>query len=112
MARTAKKKIAIYDEGVLLVEDVDSIDFAGADVSGSAIGAAVTETFTPAGASGYTKETPTGTVDGSNTSFTVTVAPVYVVADGTTYFEGAGYSLAGLTITMDNPPSQYIRSFY
>lgn len=64
------------------------------------------------GGTGYTKETPTGTVNGSNTSFTVTATPVYVVSDGATYFENAGYTIAGLTITMTVPPQSFIRSFY
>lgn len=55
--------------------------------------------------------TPTGTVDGSNDTFGVTGQPAYVIADGITYFEGAGYSFNSGTnqITMDIPPSQYIR---
>lgn len=61
---------------------------------------------------GYTKETPTGTVDGSNATFTVTATPVYIVSDGITLFDGAGYTIATLTLTLDNPPSQFIRSFY
>lgn len=64
------------------------------------------------GGGGSSIETPTGTVDGSNVTFTVTETPLYIVADGITYFEGAGYSLAGLTITMDSKPFSYIRSFY
>ena len=56
-------------------------------------------------------QTPTGTVDGSNTVFTALATPTSVVADGSTYFNGAGYTLVGLTITMDNAPTQYIRYF-
>ncbi len=62
------------------------------------------------GGGGSTIETPTGTIDGSNTSFTVTAEPTYVVSDGITYFNGAGYTYAALTLTMDVPPSQYIRA--
>lgn len=61
---------------------------------------------------GYTVETPSGSVNSSNQSFTVTVAPVYIVSDGVAYFEGAGYSRSGLNITMVIPPSSFIRSFY
>jgi hypothetical protein len=61
---------------------------------------------------GFNVETPVGTVNGSNASFTVTNTPVQVVSDGITYFSGAGYSFAGGTITMDVPPSSYIRSIY
>lgn len=55
-------------------------------------------------------ETPTGDVDGSNTSFTVTAVPNWIVADGISYYEGAGYSRSGFNITMDVAPSQYIRA--
>lgn len=61
--------------------------------------------------SGVTIETPTGAVDSSNTTYTVTAEPKWVVADGTTYFDGVGYTYAALSITMTVPPSQYIRAF-
>ena len=61
------------------------------------------------GEGGVTIQTPTGTVDGSNTTFTPTSQPSFVVADGITYFDGAGYTWGGVTIVMDVPPSQYIR---
>lgn len=66
---------------------------------------------------GYTKETPSGSLYDQNTgtggiTFTVTHTPVYIVADGATFFDGAGYTIAGLTVTMANPVTQYIRSFY
>lgn len=52
MARTARKQIAIKDEGVTLVEDVDSVDFAGAGVTGTATGKDVTETIPSGGGGG------------------------------------------------------------
>ena len=60
---------------------------------------------------GGTITTPTGTVNGSNQTFTVSTIPLFVVSDGIVYFEGFGFSTAGLTITMTIPPSQYLRSF-
>lgn len=54
---------------------------------------------------------PTGTVDSVNATFGVTSRPSSVVSDGITYFEGAGYLYAALTITLDIPPSQYIRYY-
>ncbi len=59
---------------------------------------------------GVTVETPTGTVNGSNASFTVTAEPLWVVADGATYFAGVGYTYGALTVTMDLAPSIFIRS--
>jgi hypothetical protein len=66
-------------------------------------------TVASTGGGGVTLETPTGTVDGSNTTFTPTAEPDYVVADGITYFDGEGYTFAAGDIEMDIPPSQYIR---
>ena len=63
------------------------------------------------GGSGWTVETPTGSVNSVNTVFTVTAEPKCVVADGVTYFDGAGYTYAALSITMDIAPSQYIRDY-
>lgn len=53
---------------------------------------------------------PTGTINGVNQVFTVTAKPLWVVSDGTTYFDANGYTYAALTITMDIPPSSYIRA--
>lgn len=64
------------------------------------------------GGTGYTKATPTGSVNSSNTVYGVVAVPVYVVADGSTYFDGAGYVYGGGNITMTNPPTQFIRYFY
>ena len=114
MARTAKKKIQILDEGVIIADDVDSLDFTGSGVSGSAINQAVTETISggSGGGGGVTFETPSGTVNGINTVFTVINVPVYIVSDGTTYFPNSGYTRIGLTITMDVPPTSFIKSAY
>lgn len=70
------------------------------------------EFATPPGSGGINQETPSGTVDGSNNTFTVSNEPQFVIADGATYFDGAGYSYSGGTITMDSPPFSSIRSIY
>lgn len=58
------------------------------------------------GGSGSTYETPTGTIDGVNVTFTVSAEPKAIIYFGTTLFEGAnGYSRSGLTITMPYPPT-------
>lgn len=67
---------------------------------------------TATGGNGVTVETPTGTVDGSNVSFTVTAEPKWIVSDGVTYFAGAGYTYAALTVTMDSAPFSFIRNIY
>ncbi len=53
--------------------------------------------------------TATGTINGSNQVFTVTAEPTAVIADGTTLFEGLGYTYAALSITLDNPPISFVR---
>ena len=57
-------------------------------------------------------ETPVGTVNGINKTFTVSNTPKYVVSDGVTYFANNGYTIVGLTITMDYAPTGFIRSYY
>lgn len=47
-------------------------------------------------------ETPSGTVDDSNVTFTVVHTPLYVVVNGAQYFDGAGYTLVGNTITLND----------
>lgn len=55
-------------------------------------------------------KTPTPTPDGIITAFTVTGdVPVDVVADGATFYSGAGYTYSAGLITFDNPPTQYVR---
>lgn len=58
-----------------------------------------------------TPTTPPESVDGNNQIFTVSAEPAWIVADGTTFFEGAGYTWNSGTgkITLDVPPSEFIR---
>lgn len=98
------RPVTIKDEGITLVSNVGSIDFTGAGVTGSAIGSAVTENI-PGGSGGtWTEETPTGTIDGVNTSFTLSAVPIA----NSLYLElarqpqvggGVDYTLSGSTIT-------------
>jgi hypothetical protein len=53
--------------------------------------------------------TPDEIVNASNTTFSVTAKPKWVVADGIMYFDGAGYTYGASQIVMDIPPSQFIR---
>lgn len=70
-----------------------------------------TETqLTGSGSTGVTIITPGGLVNASNTSFTVTAEPKFVISDGVTYVAGSGYSYLALVITMDVPPSMFIRA--
>ncbi len=89
---TARTKLNFVGAGVTVTDD------AGDD--------ATVVTITGGGSS----ETPTGAVNGTNVTFTVTSTPKWIVADNTTYFEGFGYSIVGLTVTMDLAPNNFIRS--
>jgi hypothetical protein len=64
------------------------------------------------GGGSLTVETPTGTVNGTNVTFTVTTTPKWIVADNTPYYAGWGYSIVGLTVTMELAPNNFIRSHY
>lgn len=55
-------------------------------------------------------ETPSGTVNAVNDTFTVTAEPKYIIADGISYFDGDGYTYSTLTVTMDIPPSSFIKA--
>lgn len=70
-------------------------------------------------------ETPTGTVDGSNTSFSAVHSPLYILVDGLirprvstiTDIGGNGFTVTGsgpYTITTNSaaPPVSYIYSYY
>lgn len=74
---------------------------------------------TPSGSGGggsLAVETPTGTVNDSNTSFAVENEPAYIVINGMMYVEGTGLytSYSAGTITLSSPVGTggFIRSFY
>ena len=61
-----------------------------------------------------TVETPTGTVDGSNATFTVANTPLYIIVDGVSKFATLHYTYLAGTITIIDgaPPALFIRSLY
>ena len=63
------------------------------------------------GGGGVTVTTPTGTVNGVNTTFTSSRKPKYLVVDGVAKFETTHYTFSSptITITDGSPPVQYIR---
>ena len=63
------------------------------------------------GGGGMIQETPTGTVNSTNVTFTVAVAPKFIFTDTGFYIQGFGYSLAVLTVTMDLAPNSFIRAY-
>lgn len=48
--------------------------------------------------------TTASTVDDSNTTFVFTSIPKIVVVNGASYINGAGVTITGTTVTLDNPP--------
>lgn len=104
----------IWDDTGRLGQDVRKIIFTGGS-AGSRSGDGVVRIPVSGGAgNGVNVETPTGTVDGSNATFTVSNEPKFVVADGMVRFPSLGYTYSGGTITMDPllAPVQFIRSIY
>lgn len=69
-----------------------------------------------------TEETPTGDVDGSNTTFSVDHTPVFIVVDtrhlvessNVSDYGGNAYTFSGGTIEVsaDAPPLYFIKSYY
>lgn len=99
------KPVAIKDEGLTLTPAVGSIDFSGAGVTGSIIGSDVTETIPGGSGGGGTPitEDVSGTINGSNVTFTLTHTPIA----GTLSLrlvrqpqeDPTDYSISGSTIT-------------
>lgn len=72
-----------------------------------------TTSVSAASATGTNFETPTGTVNGVNTAFTVANTPKYLIVDNTILIENVDYTLSGLNITITGaPPTRFIRSAY
>lgn len=106
MARTARKRLRIYDQGVLLSNDANSIDFSGAGVSGSVDGNGnVTENI-PGGGSGGANIIFGEVVAGSSTTFTLAHTPVgtiSLVANGQALTLTVDYTIVGAVITTLSP---------
>jgi hypothetical protein len=79
--------LTIQQSGITKAKVARVINFTGATVSISKTGV-ITVAITGGSGGGWTIETPTGTVDGSNKSFTVTADPVYIVVEGGTGPDG------------------------
>lgn len=104
MTRTSKKKIGVYDEGVSLVDDVDTFDFVGAGVTATATLGDV-EVNIP-GVATLTVITLTGTIDDSNVTFTAGSEPTQLVINGGIYKTTGGaitWSYVAGTITLSSP---------
>lgn len=100
----------LYIAGVKMgiISNLNIVGGAGVSVAYSLVNRQSTLTINASGG-GVTVETPSGTVNGTNTQFTPTAEPKWVVADGTTYYEGSGYTWDGTHINMAVAPSEFIR---
>jgi len=117
MARTSKKKLQVFEDGVLLIDDADSIDFAGAGISGAVVDRDVTETVPGGGSVGtWTIAVVSGIIDGANVTFTLPSTPVA----GTPFFLRIGrqpqeyttdYTRSGTTITYVVAPDASLSTF-
>lgn len=94
--------------GVSSVDGVTTLPFQIDPITGRLL----TDSSGGGGGSTLTIATPTGTINGSNVTFTVVAVPLYIVADNQTYFEGFGYTRSGTTITMDAAPWNFIKYAY
>lgn len=100
-----EQAIKILDEGVLLGV-ASEIDFSGAGISSSLSGNRVTVTVSAgAGLNFAFNETPTGTINGSNTSFTLAHTPspatsLILTINGQVMTPTEDYTISGNTITM------------
>lgn len=88
-------------DGSTNVLNVTEIVFSGAVVTNGGGGIA----DVAISGTGLTFETPTGTVDNSNMTFTVSNTPLYIIVNGLAYTAGKGVfaSYAGGTITLNTP---------
>lgn len=82
-----------------LVEPSFSIPTAGSTAPSTCAEVSVSALSTPVW------EVPSGTVDGVNDTFTLSIAPpsshIILIVNGATYIEGIGYTLSGNTITFE-----------
>lgn len=92
-----------------LVSNLNIVGGDGVSVAYSKVDGQDTLTINASG-SGIIVETPPEAVDAVNTVFTVSGQPKWIVQDGITLYEGAGYSYAAGVITTDLAPSQFIRA--
>lgn len=106
----------IQDEGTPLTARTN-LNFVGTGVTATDdAGNDATKVTINAGAGSLSVETPVGLVNDSNTSFTVSNEPVFIVVNGLTYAEGTGLytSYVAGTITLSGAigTGGFIRSFY
>ena len=115
------RPLTIKDEGVNLNTNVNSIDLVGAGITGTNVGSAITATVgTGAGLNFANNETPTGSINDSNVTFTLANSPSPVLSldlklNGAMQTAGGvDFTLSGATITfvVAPPTGSIIRASY
>lgn len=110
----ARSGFLVYINGVKegMLTNVNFAAGTGMTIAYSKVNGQPTITFSSSGSGGGgSKESPVEAVGGGNTVFTFATKPDFIVADGTTYFEGFGYtwSSGASQATMSIAPSEYIQ---
>ena len=106
MARTARKQIGVYDEGVSVLDDIDFLDFIGSGVVATDGGLATVDVTIGGGSSGTWTTIP---VVPGQTVYAVSAEPKIVITEKGPMFDGFGYTYSALTIAFDFAPSDFIR---
>ena len=99
--------ITIYNDGVLL-GDITTIDFTGAGQSGSVTGDTLTENIPGSASLTIYTETPSGVINGVNTTYTTThtITSIFSFGINNALIQPTGqyaYSFTGNTITFVTP---------
>lgn len=103
--------IPVMVSGAIKSHAASALNFKGAGAPTVTVGAnGVTDIVFAASGGGITVEIPPEAPDASRTQFTVSAQPKWMVADGTTYYQGAGYAYSTDSVTFDVPPSEFVRA--
>ena len=86
-----------------LAQEINLIPGAGITISYSAAYGRNDITITATGTAALTPIAMTGTINDTNVDFTAASEPSLVIINGASYRHGKGVTIAGTTITLDNP---------
>lgn len=101
------RPINVKDEGLTIATNVESFDYIGSGVEATAAGADVDVNINGTSTNEIWGETPSGTIDGVNTDFTLAHVPVLlrgIYRGGSRQSETDDYTITGDTITFIYPP--------
>lgn len=116
MSHISVRPEASDENEIALLHALDALAISGANEFIQKTSTTTLANGTPSGGGGgFTELQATGTVNGSNLTFTFTQVPTYIVSDGV-WFKPRGndalltvfWTNVGTTITMVNPPSYSI----